>query len=69
MFDYQSLDSVTQILYAICITVMAITIIYRVCELVVEAHQDLDEERENEQAQRLAKKKAQALKSKPCSSY
>lgn len=44
--EYSQLDSVTQILYAVCITVMAISIIYRVCERMAEAMQELDEEQE-----------------------
>lgn len=58
MPDFHDLPAVTQILYALCITVMAITIIYRVCELMVEAHQDLDEEKEN-----AKRRKAQAEES------
>jgi hypothetical protein len=36
------------VIYAVAITVMAVSLIYRVCELVIEAHQELDEERRAE---------------------
>lgn len=38
-------EKVTELIEAFAITVIAVSIIYRACELAVEAHQELDEER------------------------